>query len=200
MSLRSDSIYRVDLRSRQPDAEYDNDPASPPQVLQIRLTEQALQQLVNAYTGSDGSKAQMRIDVDPADPILVIGDTSFPLHAPLPASGSQSASDAASTSTAPHELYKLSKDESTLHRISTISTKLSVKPTRDVSTVAQRLKQQKEEEEQRKEERRRALMAGASLQLSASSSSRTGINKTLAGLKQAIQSEGAKSIASYFGL
>lgn len=193
MSLRPDSVYRVDLRGGQHDTEDRNGADSPPKVLQIRLTEQALRQLANAYASSDGSKAQIRIAVDPADPLLVIGDTSFQLHAPLPASGSRSASDAASTSTAPHELYKLSKDESTLYRIGTISTKLSVKPTRDVSAVAQRLKQQKEEEEQRKEERRKALMAGASPQLSASSSSRTGINKTLANVRTAV---GSPSLAS----
>ncbi|KAJ1030860.1 hypothetical protein NDA18_002089 [Ustilago nuda] len=180
MSLRADSVYRVDLR-----AEEEKDAQSPPEVLQIRLTEQALQQLANAYTSSTRSAAHIRIDVDPSGPVLLIGDTSFSLHAPLPASGSQSASDAASTSTAPHELYKLSKDESTLHRIGTISTKLTVKPTRDVSAVAQRLKQQKEEQEQRKQERRKALIAGASPQLSASSSSRTGTNKALASVRAA---------------
>ncbi|KAJ1584708.1 hypothetical protein NDA11_005468 [Ustilago hordei] len=180
MSLRADSVYRVDLR-----AEVEKDAQFPPEVLQIRLTEQALQQLANAYTSSTRSAAHIRIDVDPSDPVLLIGDTSFSLHAPLPASGSQSASDAASTSTAPHELYKLSKDESTLHRIGTISTKLTVKPTRDVSAVAQRLKQQKEEQEQRKQERRKALIAGASPQLSASSSSRTGTNKALASVRAA---------------
>ncbi|SPO20791.1 uncharacterized protein UTRI_00268 [Ustilago trichophora] len=204
MSLRPDSVYRVDLRgppaSRQPGSEDDHHSGSPPKVLQIRLTEQALQQLANACTSSHGDTPRIRIDVDSADPLLVIGDTSFPLHAPLPAAASSQSrtaatgSDAASTSTAPHELYQLSKDESTLHRVGTITTKLSVKPDRDVSAVAQRLKQQKEEQEQRKEERRKALMQGASSQLSASSSSsRSGINKTLASVRA---TSGSPSLAS----
>ncbi|SPO19872.1 uncharacterized protein UTRI_00268_B [Ustilago trichophora] len=204
MSLRPDSVYRVDLRgpppSRQSGSEDDHHSASPPKVLQIRLTEQALQQLASAYTSSHGDTSRIRIDVNSTDPLLVIGDTSFPLHAPLPAAASSqsrsvaTSSDAASTATAPQELYQLSKDESTLHRIGTITTKLSVKPTRDVSAVAQRLKQQKEEEEQRKEERRKALMQGASPQLSASSSSsRSGINKTLASVRVA---SGSPSLAS----
>ncbi|CBQ67627.1 conserved hypothetical protein [Sporisorium reilianum SRZ2] len=187
MSLRPDSVYRVEL-SNHAEPDEAKDARSPPKVVQIRLTEQALQQLANAYSSNNGSSTNISIDVDPTDPVLVIGDARFALHAPLPASGplsskTTSAADAASTPTAPHELYKLSKDESTLHRIGTIATKLSVKPTRDVSAVAQRLKQQKEEEEHRKEERRRALMQGASPHPTASSSSRTGINKNLAGVR-----------------
>lgn len=177
MSLRPNAVYRVDLRAPSSD---EKQAGSPPKVVQIRLTEQALQQLANAYSSS----SSIRIDVDPKDPVLVIGDTPFPLHAPVLASNglpgkNSTTADAASTSTAPHELYKLSADESTLHRIGTISTKLSVKPTRDVSAVAQRLKQQKEEEEHRKEERRRALMQGASPNLGSSSSAKPGINKTM---------------------
>lgn len=186
MSLRSDSVYRVDLHSQQ-GSELNRHSGSPPKVLQIRLTEQALQQLTNAYSNADVGNASIRIDVDPTDPLLIIGDSEFPLHAPLPASGSRSSNttntETGVTSTAPHELYKLSEDESTLHRVDTITTKFSVKPTRDVSAVAQRLKQQKEEEEHRKEERRRALMQGASPHTSASSSSRSGVNKALAGVR-----------------
>ncbi|SNX81536.1 uncharacterized protein MEPE_00241 [Melanopsichium pennsylvanicum] len=192
MSLRFDSVYRVDHHGSsgsQPSSEGDHHEAAQlPKVLQIRLTEQALHQLADAYTNSNSGDARIRIDVSLNDPLLVIGDTFFPLHASLPASGSQSrttAPDAASTSTAPHELYRLSEDESTLYRIGAIATKFSVKPYRDVSAMAQRLKQQKEEEEHRKEERRKALMAGASPQLSTSSSSRLGINKTLASARSA---------------
>ncbi len=74
----------------------------------------------------------LRIDVSSSDPLLVIGETTFALHAPLPAAGSLAStstktSDVASTSTAPHELYKLSEDESTLHRIGSIATKFTVR-------------------------------------------------------------------------
>lgn len=180
MSLRSDSIYRVDLRQPPTRTSEPEDDDSPPEILQIRLTEQALQQLANAYADSDSARPQIRIDVNLSDPLLVIGGTNFQLHAPLP-----TASETASSSTAPHELYKLSKDESTLHKIGTISSKFSVKPTRDVSAVAQRLKQQKEEEEHRKEERRKALILGASPQIASSSSSKSGINKNLASVRAA---------------
>ncbi|KAJ9476944.1 hypothetical protein PHBOTO_000616 [Pseudozyma hubeiensis] len=190
MSLRSDSVYRVDVSKSSPSQDdSERRTGSPPKVLQIRLTEPALRQLAIACSSTEGGLGGIRIDVDPTDPLLVIGDSEFPLHAPLPASGSQSSGattqrEVASTSSAPHELYKLSEDESTLHRIGTIATKFTVKPTRDVSAVAQRLKQQKEEEEHRKEERRRALMQGASPHSSnAASSSRSGISKTLAGVR-----------------
>ncbi|TKY90457.1 hypothetical protein EX895_000455 [Sporisorium graminicola] len=187
MSLRPDSVYRVGL-SNHADSREAKDAHFPPKVVQIRLTEQALQQLANAYASSDGGNTGISIDVDPKDPVLVVGNSKIALHAPLPVSDvpsskTPSSADAGSTSTAPHELYKLSKEESTLHRIGTIAAKLSVKPTRDVSAVAQRLKQQKEEEEQRKEERRRALMQGASPHPAAPSSSRAGISKTLAGVR-----------------
>lgn len=185
MSLRPDSVYRVDLRgSSPPQRPSDQDPTSPPKILQLRLTEQALQQLNNAL----GSSSRIRIDVNPTDPLLMIGDNRFPLHAPLPStagSSSRSIDAAASSSTAPHELFRLSPDESTLQSVGVVATKFTVKPTRDVSAVAQRLKAQKEEEEHRKEERRKALMAGASPQLSTSSSSRTGINKNLASVRSA---------------
>ncbi|GAC97809.1 hypothetical protein PHSY_005397 [Pseudozyma hubeiensis SY62] len=190
MSLRSDSVYRVDISKSSPsqdDSERKN--GSPPKVLQIRLTEPALRQLAAACSSTEGGLGSIRIDVDPTDPLLVIGDAEFPLHAPLPAGGSQasrasSQREVASTSSAPHELYKLSKDESTLHGLGTISTKFTVKPTRDVSAVAQRLKQQKEEEEHRKEERRRALMQGTSPHSSnPAASSRSGVSKTLSGVR-----------------
>lgn len=190
MSLRSDSVYRVDVSKSSPSQDdSERRIGLPPKVLQIRLTEPALRQLAAACSSTERGLGGIRIDVDPTDPLLVIGDSEFPLHAPLPTSGSQSSGasaqrEVASTSSAPHELYKLSKDESTLHRIGTIATKFTVKPTRDVSAVAQRLKQQKEEEEHRKEERRRALMQGASPHSSnAASSSRSGISKTLAGVR-----------------
>ncbi len=191
MSLRSDSVYRVDLGERPSsapadDKSMDNGPSSPPKVLQIRLTEQALQQLASAYTSSGSAKSQIRLNFDAAEPELLVGSVSIPLHASVPAAPSQSRPPAhgfspASSSAAPHELYRLSHDESTLTRVGTIAAKLAVKPTRDVSAVAQRLKQQKEEEELRKEQRRQALIQGSSPNLSvASSSSKSSANKTLA--------------------
>ncbi|GAC73461.1 hypothetical protein PANT_9c00133 [Moesziomyces antarcticus T-34] len=191
MSLRSDSVYRVDLGERPSsapadDKSMDNGPSSPPKVLQIRLTEQALQQLASAYTSSGSAKSQIRLNFDAAEPELLVGSVSIPLHASVPAASSQSRPPAhgfspAPSSAAPHELYRLSHDESTLTRVGTIAAKLSVKPTRDVSAVAQRLKQQKEEEELRKEQRRQALIQGSSPNLSvASSNSKSSANKTLA--------------------
>ncbi|GAK62446.1 uncharacterized protein PAN0_001c0646 [Moesziomyces antarcticus] len=191
MSLRPDSVYRVDLGERPSsapadDKSKDDGPSSPPKVLQIRLTEQALQQLASAYTVSGSAKPQIRLNFDTAEPELLVGSVSIPLHASVPAATPQSRPpthgfSSASPSAAPHELYRLSHDESTLTRVGTIAAKLSVKPTRDVSAVAQRLKQQKEEEELRKEQRRQALIQGSSPNLSvASSSSRSSANKTLA--------------------
>ncbi|PWZ02821.1 hypothetical protein BCV70DRAFT_229248 [Testicularia cyperi] len=166
MALRPDSIYRVDLTAGPKD---EGHRPRPPKVIQLRLTEHAISELASVYSGTNSGR--IHIDLNSTEPSLLIGDAVFPLAAPLQPSSS-AISSTSTAGPAPNDLFRLSDDETTLKRVGSIDAKYSVKPTRDVSAAAHRLKQQREEEEHRKEERKRAVMLGASVTPSSSSSTK----------------------------
>ena len=156
MALRHDAIYAVNLRDPPPVSKN-----SPPPVIQLRLTEEVLQQI--AARSSEGDDLSIKVFTDGPEPKLVISGADFPLKL--------------TPESAPNEIFRLNSQETKLTKIGNVDTKFSVRPSAVSASAAHRLKERREEEDLRKEERRKAVLvdhpiSATNLKRSSSRSSR----------------------------